>query len=137
MTDMLMQVGRVVYLNFGPCSGKLAVVVDLVDENRILVDGPTTGVDRQVVPAKRLTLTKFRIKSVLRNQHQKTLVKNITAFDLEKKWATTAMAKKLDQRQKRANLTDFQRFQALVLRRQLSKTLRTWVNKNKARVLKK
>ena len=137
MTDMLMQVGRVVYLNFGPCSGKLAVVVDLVDENRILVDGPTTGVDRQVVPAKRLTLTKFRIKSVLRNQHQKTLVKNITAFDLEKKWATTAMAKKLDQRQKRANLTDFQRFQALVLRRQLSKTLRTWVNKNKTRVLKK
>merc|ERR1712150_176344 len=103
MSDMLMQVGRVVYLNFGPCSGKLAVVVDLVDENRILVDGPTTGVDRQVVPAKRLTLTKFRVKSVLRNQHQKTL----------------------DQRKIRANLTDFQRFQALVLRRQLSKTVRT------------
>ena len=49
MSQMLMQVGRVVYLNFGPCSGKLAVVVDLIDENRILVDGPTTGVDRQVV----------------------------------------------------------------------------------------
>merc|ERR1739848_132483 len=133
----LMQVGRVVYLNFGPCPGKLAVVVDLVDENRILVDGPTTGVDRQVVPSKRLTLTKFRVKSVLRNQHQKTLEKNIKAFDLEKKWASTGAAKKLEQRRKGANLTDFQRFQSLVLRRQLSKTVRTWVNKNKARVLKK
>ena len=136
MSEMLMQVGRVVYLNFGPCSGKLAVVVDMVDENRILVDGPTTGVDRQVVPSKRLTLTKFRVKSVLRNQHQKALEKNIKAFGLEKKWAATGMAKKLEQRRKRANLTDFQRFQAMVLRRQLSKAVRTWVNKNKARVMK-
>ena len=90
-----------------------------------------------VVPSKRLTLTKFRVKSVLRNQHQKALLKNLQAFDQEKKWAATGMAKKLAQRKTRASLTDFQRFQAMVLRRQLSKTIRSWVNKNKSRVLKK
>jgi len=35
MSEMLMQVGRVVYVNYGPCQGKLAVVVDIVDENRV------------------------------------------------------------------------------------------------------
>merc|ERR1712183_959171 len=98
MGDMLMQVGRVVYVNYGPCQGRLAVVVDIVDENRILVDGPTTGVDRQVIPAKRIELTKFRINKVMRNQH-----------------------------------TDFNRFKAIVLRRQVAKHVRSWVKKNKSK----
>merc|ERR1712151_1457728 len=88
--EMLMQVGRVVYINYGPCRGKIAVVVDIVDENRILVDGPTTGVDRQVMPSKRIALTKLRIKEVLRNQHRQKLVGNINKFGLEKKWGATA-----------------------------------------------
>lgn len=33
---MLMQVGRVVYVNYGPTKGKIAVVVDMVDENRVI-----------------------------------------------------------------------------------------------------
>merc|ERR1712151_1267000 len=87
--EMLMQVGRVVYINYGPCKGKIAVVVDIVDENRILVDGPTTGVDRQVMPSKRIALTKLRIREVLRNQHRQNLIKNINKFGLEKRWAET------------------------------------------------
>merc|ERR1712160_213199 len=114
-----------VYVNYGPCQGKLAVVVDIVDESRILVDGPTTGVDRQVLPSKRIALTKFRMNKVLRNQHTGDLVKNIEAFGLEKRWAETGFAKKF-----RANNSDFNRFKAMVLRRQVAKHVRTWVKKN-------
>merc|ERR1711976_98021 len=92
--QMLMQVGRVVYINYGPCKGKTAVVVDIVDENRIMISGPTTGVARQVIPVKRLALTRFLIKTVLRNQHEGNLEKNIKAFNLDKKWAQTGFAKK-------------------------------------------
>merc|ERR1719333_1671601 len=40
------------------------------------------------MPAKRIQLTKFRINKVLRNQHREDLVKNINAFNLEKKNGT-------------------------------------------------
>merc|ERR1711935_437816 len=128
-TDMLMQVGRVVYVNYGPCKEKLAVVVDIVDENRILVAGPTTGVDRQVLPSKRIALTKFRINKVMRNQHTGSLVKNIKAFGLEKRWAETGFAKKLRAQSLRANNSDFNRHKAMVLRRQVAKHVRSWVKK--------
>merc|ERR1712226_1488113 len=105
--DMLMQVGRVVYVNFGPCEGKLAVVVDILDENRILIAGPTTGVDRQLIPTRRIALTRFRINKVMRNQKESTLKKNIEAYKLAAKWAETGFAKKLEAQRRRASLGDF------------------------------
>merc|ERR1719343_106430 len=67
------------------------------------------------MPAKRLSLTKFRISSVMRNQHQAKLVANIKAYDLEGKWNKTAFAQKLAAGHKRANLNDFQRFKTIAL----------------------
>merc|ERR1719359_1243855 len=134
MSDqMLMQVGRVVFINQGPCTEKLAVVVDIIDENRILVDGPTTGVERQVMPTKRIMLTKFRINKVLRNQKVSALKKNIEAYGLEKKWNATGFATKLNNQRKRASLSDFDRHKAMVLRRRLAKTVRAWVKNNKTK----
>merc|ERR1711976_85867 len=130
--DMLMQVGRVVFVNYGPCAGRLAVVVDIVDENRILIDGPTTGVDRQVMPAKRIQLTKFRINAVMRNQHRANLTKNTKAFDLEKRWNETGFPKRLNAQRLRAQNSDFNRFKAMVLRRQVAKHVRSWAKKNRS-----
>merc|ERR1711862_67278 len=109
----------------------LAVVVDIVDENRILIDGPTTGVDRQVMPTKRLQLTKFRINKVLRNQHKANLEKNIKAFGLAKKWDATGFAKKLHAQELRSQNSDFNRHKAMVIRRKISKIARTALKKHK------
>merc|ERR1719399_2803690 len=68
------------------------------------------------MPAKRIALTKFRIKNVLRNQKESKLVKNIEAFGLAKRWAETGMAKKLAAQHARATNSDFDRFRAMVLR---------------------
>ena len=66
------EVGRVVLINYGPDSGKLATIIDIVDQNKCLVDGPETGVARQVIPYKRIALTDFTVK-VQRNARAKTL----------------------------------------------------------------
>merc|ERR1711906_72565 len=127
---MLMQVGRVVFVNYGPCAGKLAVVLDIIDERRMLVAGPTTGVDRQVMPMGRLDLTKFRINAVLRNQKESVLKANIEKFGLAKRWAETGKAKRLAAAKTRASNSDFNRFKAMVLKRKLSATVRKWVKNN-------
>jgi hypothetical protein len=43
------EIGRVAYINAGPEAGKIAAIVNVIDQNRVLVDGPTSGVRRQVI----------------------------------------------------------------------------------------
>ena len=42
------EIGRVAVLGQGPDAGKIAAIVNVIDQNRVLVDGPTSGVLRQV-----------------------------------------------------------------------------------------
>jgi large subunit ribosomal protein L14e len=54
------QVGRAVFINYGKDVGKLAVIVGVMNDNRVLIDGE--GISRQVIPIRRLSLTKFHLK---------------------------------------------------------------------------
>jgi hypothetical protein len=83
---------------------------------QVLVHGPTTGVQRQVISLKRLALTPIKLK-IGRGSRTKALVKAIKEQDMEGKWAKTAWARKLALRQKRASATDFDRFKLMVARR--------------------
>ena len=53
--------GRLALITFGPCAGKMCTIVDIVDQKRVVVDGPEsiTGVKRHMMPVKRLSLTDF------------------------------------------------------------------------------
>lgn len=46
----------------GPDAGKAAAIVDIIDQNRALVDGPSSGVRRQAVQFKNVRLTKFKLR---------------------------------------------------------------------------
>ena len=46
-TETLLGLGRVVYVNYGPLAGRLAVVVDLVNAHRVVIEGPGLDVSRQ------------------------------------------------------------------------------------------
>ena len=113
------EVGRVALINYGPDSGKLATIIDIVDQNKCLVDGPETGVARQVIPYKRIALTDFTVK-VQRNARAKTLKAAWAEEDIAAKWEATSWAKKLSSKKKRANLSDFDRFKVMVARKQKS-----------------
>jgi hypothetical protein len=59
------ELGRVCLINYGDEAGKLATIVDVIDNNRVLVDGPETGVKRQQINLKRIQLTDIKIPAKL------------------------------------------------------------------------
>ncbi|CEJ00037.1 Putative 60S ribosomal protein L14e [Rhizopus microsporus] len=112
------EVGRVVLINSGADAGKLAVIIDIVDHNRALIDGPTTGVARQAFPFRRMVLTPIVIKNLPRSIGQGALKKAIEKSDVVAAWNKTAWAKKIEQRNVRASLSDFDRFKLLKYKNQ-------------------
>ncbi|CAG8540721.1 7834_t:CDS:2 [Acaulospora morrowiae] len=131
----LVEVGRVVFINHGEYEGKLAVIVDIIDHNRVikfsiflcnnyrqktqaLIDGPTTGVPRHSHAFRRLTLTDLVVKGFPRGGRSAVVKKYFEAEKILEKWNKTSWAKKLESRKKRAALTDFERFQLLKLKKQ-------------------
>ena len=116
------EIGRAVYINYGKDQGKLAVILDVLNEKRVLIEGPSSGVERQVIPIRRLTLTKFNVP-VLKNQRSGLVRKAIEKSKLVENWGKTGAAKKLVQKARRASLTDFERFKAMLLKKRLNKTV--------------
>mmetsp|Transcript_1630 Transcript_1630/g.2423 ORF Transcript_1630/g.2423 Transcript_1630/m.2423 type:complete len:165 (-) Transcript_1630:226-720(-) len=116
------EVGRVVLINYGPDAGKLATIVDIIDQNKCLVDGPqdVTGVSRQTVSYSRISLTDLTVK-IQRGARAKTLKKAWADADTLATWEASSWAKKLATKKKRANLTDFDRFKVMVARKQKSR----------------
>ncbi|KAF9930279.1 hypothetical protein FBU30_000699 [Linnemannia zychae] len=105
----VVETGRVVMINYGPDAGKLAVIVDIIDHNRALVEGPTTGIARTAYAFRRLTLTPLVVK-IPRGVGHAALKAAIEKQDLAASWAKTSWAKKIASRAQRSANTDFDRF---------------------------
>ncbi|PWN48950.1 putative RPL14B-ribosomal protein [Violaceomyces palustris] len=112
------EVGRVVLLNAGPSEGKLAVIVEIVDHNRAIIDGPSTGVERQVYSYKNLTLTPHTIKGLPRAAGTPAVKKAFEKSDVAEKWAQSAWAKKREALKTRRAASDFERFNIMLLKKQ-------------------
>ena len=119
------EVGRVVLINYGPDAGKLATIIDIIDQKRVLIDGPqkVTGIHRQPIGLKRLSLTDIVVSKLPRNATQKNLIKAWEEQSTLAAWNKTAWAKKIEAKTKRANTSDFDRFKIMVARKQKSKII--------------
>ena len=49
------------YINYGEGYGTLVVIVDILDNNKVLIDGIDSNNQRCLYPLKRLTLLKFKL----------------------------------------------------------------------------
>jgi len=127
------QIGRVCLINYGPDRGKLCVIIDVIDHNRAFIDGPSdlTGVARQPISLKWLSLTDLVIPKLPHSVRLKALRKAFVKADIEKKWNATSWAKKLAARKHRATLTDFDRFKLMLLRKKRSSIVRIEMQKLK------
>ncbi len=127
------EVGRVVLINYGPDAGKLATIVDIADAKRVLIDGPqkATGVHRQLILVNRLSLTDIVVTGLGKNCKQKFLEAGWKSQDIQGKWAATAWAKKIANKAKRANLSDFGRFKVMVAKKQRSAAVNEALAKTK------
>jgi len=114
----LVEVGRIVLINDGPQAGKLAAIVEIIDHKRVLVDGPKSGVPRQAIALSHITLTPIVAPEIPRASRSKAVGKYWEKADVDAKWAASAWAKKIASREKRRELTDFDRFKVMVLKKQ-------------------
>merc|ERR1719228_1892414 len=100
--ERLVEIGRVAYIAHGPEKGKLAVIIDVIDQNRALIDGPCSGVLRKDI--------NFKIGQSSRSG---TVRKAWEKAEITKKWEATTWARKIAARERRAELTDFERFKLM------------------------
>ncbi|XAR61080.1 hypothetical protein NMG60_11034684 [Bertholletia excelsa] len=119
------EIGRVALVNYGKEYGRLVVIVDVIDQNRALVDAP--DMVRTQMNFKRLSLTDIKI-DIKRIPKKKTLIAAMEA-DVKNKWENSSWGRKLIVQKRRASLNDFDRFKLMlakikrggVVRQELSK----------------
>ena len=109
------EVGRVIVVNYGPLTGKLAVIVDILTTTKVLIQGLKGGVRRQELSLRRVTLTDYKVE-IKRGAKKEEVFKAVEDYKLDEKFKKSTFSKKVELRQKRANLTDFDRFKVMRLR---------------------
>ncbi|KAK3417288.1 hypothetical protein EUGRSUZ_H03028 [Eucalyptus grandis] len=105
------EIGRVALINYGKDYGRLVVIVDVVDQNRALVDAP--DMVRSQMNFKRLSLTDIKI-DIKRVPRKSTLIKAMQEADVQGKWDKSSWGRKLIVQKKRASLNDFDRFKLML-----------------------
>merc|ERR1712166_701539 len=116
------EVGRVALISYGPYTGKLCTIVNVIDHNRVLVDGPSvaTGVHRHSIGIKRLMLTDITVACKL-NAKEAQLKACWEKEGTMAKWEACGWAKKRKSHALRATATDFDRFRVMVAKKERSK----------------
>ncbi|XP_038117260.1 60S ribosomal protein L14 [Culex quinquefasciatus] len=109
------ETGRVAKCAVGKYKGRLVAIVNIIDQNRVLIDGPLSGVPRQQYPVNHLHLTKFRVKFPY-TAKTKVVRKALEAFNVKEKFAETRWQERAKAKSKRCNLSDFDRFKLRLAR---------------------
>ncbi|EME28130.1 60S ribosomal protein L14 [Galdieria sulphuraria] len=125
------EVGRVVLVTYGEHRGKLGVIVDVVDQNRVLVDGPQTGLPRHTINFKSLALTPFQVK-IQHGSRTGVVRKALEEKKLMEQWKSTLWYKKLCSRENRRKLGDFERFKLMIAKKKKAAMVNGQVKKLKS-----
>merc|ERR1719230_498489 len=105
MFKRFVEPGRLALVTYGPCEGKVCTIIDIVNQRRVVVDGPEslTGVPRHQITVSRLSLTDFKC-DIKKGAREKTLKKALADEEILKKWGTSAWAKKMATRKVRKDM---------------------------------
>merc|ERR1712116_33180 len=115
--------------------GKIAAVVDVIDQNRVLLDGPCSGVKRQAYRIKNLHMTPLVTKFPFSARSK--VVRTAWEKDgITKKWEESAWAKRMEMKAKRKGLNDFDRFKLMKAKSARNKILAKAVNIKKKKMSK-
>merc|ERR1712137_1426419 len=113
------EIGRLAMVNYGPDYGKLVVITDVLDHPDQL---------RRVESFKRLSLTDFKCE-IPRMAKKKVLKKALEESEILGKFAASSWGKKLQGQADKANMSDFDRYKAMLAKKKK--------NAEDAKVLKK
>ncbi|XP_062969149.1 large ribosomal subunit protein eL14-like [Cynocephalus volans] len=125
------EVGRVACVSFGPHARELVAIVDVIYQNRAVVDGPCTQVRSQAMPFKCMQLTDIILKFP-HSACQKYVRQARQKANISTKWAATRWAKKIEVRERKAKMIDFDRYKVMK-----AKKMRNRITKNEVKKLQK
>lgn len=109
--------GRLVRILRGPRQDRVAVIVDIVDANRVLVENPEDAkMWRHVQNLKNVEPLKF-CAAISRNCSAKVLKEALDSSKALEKYAKTRTAARVEAKKACAASTDFERYQLRVARR--------------------
>lgn len=128
----LVEIGRIAYIGYGRNAGKPVAIVDVIDQNRALVDGPCSKVIRQPIRFKRLRLTKHKLNfdhsaptRVVKREWEKN--------EITKKWKEGFQFKQLLADKRRKDLSDLGRFKVYKLKQKVNRILNAKVDQLKSK----
>ncbi|KAG0484520.1 hypothetical protein HPP92_008425 [Vanilla planifolia] len=122
------EIGRVALMNYGKEYGRLVVIVDVVDQNRALVDAP--DMIREQINFKRLSLTDIKI-DIPRIPKKSVLISAMEAADVKNRWEKSSWGRKLIVQKRRASLNDFERFKVMLAKMKRASAVRRELSKLK------
>lgn len=121
--NRFVEIGRVVLINYGEYEGRIAAILDVIDANSVIVSGPTSGVPRTPISIKRIQLTDITCP-IKRNPRNKTLEKIWNENKIQQAWENTSWGRKLQNRKRKSEMNDFDRFKAVVAHKERAKLIR-------------
>lgn len=131
----LVEIGRVAYIGYGRNAGKPVAIVDVIDGNRALIDGPCSKVTRQPIRFKRLRLTKHKLNfdhgaptRVVKREWEKD--------EISKKWQEGFQYKHLLADKRRKDLSDLGRFKVYKLKQKVNKIVNAKVAQIKSKEIR-
>merc|ERR1712119_114217 len=128
--EKFIEVGAVVYITLGHHKGKIAAIANVIDANRLLVDGPCSDVPRCVVNLKQVQLTKFKIKIPF--GYRTGGIKKVWEKEgVTAQWAETKWAKRIEAKSRKAALSDFDRFKLMKLKQKRAKIINSEIKRLK------
>ncbi|KAG1716809.1 hypothetical protein ID866_331 [Astraeus odoratus] len=122
----------VVLLSSGPSAGKIAVIAEIIDHNRAIIDGPLTSVPRQAYPYRHLSLTPLRLTNLPRGAGSGCIRRQLEKEGIVAKWENSTWAKKRAAIQKRRSMNDFQRFEIMLAKKARRDVVRKALKASKA-----
>ncbi|KAF9257714.1 hypothetical protein L218DRAFT_878822, partial [Marasmius fiardii PR-910] len=124
------EVGRLVLLKAGPSAGKVAVIAEIIDHNRAIIDNPLSNVPRQAYPYKHLVLTPIALTKLPRGASTGIVKKQLEKEATLTRWESSSWAKKRAAVEKRRTLNDFGRFQVLLEKKRRRDGVRKAIKKS-------
>lgn len=131
----LVEIGRVAYVGYGRNAGKPVAIVDVIDQNRALVDGPCSKVARQPIRFKRLRLTKHKLNFV-HSAPSKVVKREWEKNEITKKWKEGLAFKQLVADSRRKDLSDLGRFKVYKLKQKVNKIVKAKVASNMSKEIR-
>merc|ERR1719502_2334628 len=128
--ERFVEPGRLCRISYGSDVNKMCTIIDIVDEKRVIVDGPAslTGVMRQPMPLKWLNLTDFKCE-LKRGAKEKALKAALKESDAVGSFEKSAWGKKIAAKAKKASLTDYERFRLMLAKKTKSKLVAKKIKK--------